>query len=209
MLAARRSARPAPCSPRPPKMLAGYTTAKWRPRKFLFNIGENQLAAFGAAAAIEGLRATGNFDNTAFLIAGGGLAGFIVFTIRVCFVSTIVSMNSGRSVASTYRDNFAWLLPHHVVLGMVAGGLAIAYGYMGVASILVLALPLLMSRYSMQQFVDRTRDNVLRLEKSEPRTRTSAARSWRASRLPRSPTTPSSCSCCTRRRKPGIRATGR
>jgi hypothetical protein len=148
------------------EMLSAYTISKWRPRKLLFNVGETQLAAFAAAAAIEGLRATGHFESSGFLIAGGGIAGFIVFTVGSSLVSTIVSMNSGRSVAATYRDNFAWLLPHHVVLGMVAGALAIAYGYMGLASILVLALPLLMSRYSMQQFVDRTRDNVLRLEKS-------------------------------------------
>ena len=77
-----------------------------------------------------------------------------------------MSVTSGQILRASYRENFGWLLPHYVVLGMVAGGLAVAYLELGIASILVLALPLLLSRYSMMQFVERTRDNVLRLERS-------------------------------------------
>jgi HD-GYP domain-containing protein (c-di-GMP phosphodiesterase class II) len=49
---------------------------------------------------------------------------------------------------------------------LAAGALAALYMHMGLAAILVFAIPLVLSRYAQKQVVDKTRDNVLRLERS-------------------------------------------
>ncbi|MBA4180663.1 MAG: hypothetical protein C0506_08765 [Anaerolinea sp.] len=116
--------------------------------------------------ALVGLDEVFAFGDPARALLWGAVGAGILFTIDAWAVSGIISLTSGRSLRASYRENFGWLLPHYVVLGLVVGGLAIVYDQLGVAAILVLALPLLLSRYSIEQVVERTRDNVLRLERS-------------------------------------------
>jgi hypothetical protein len=146
--------------------LSGYFVADRPKRKLLFNFGHHNIAALLASLALVSLRVPDNLDRPLEALGGGAFAGLIVFAVSAASVTLIISMTSGRSLRASYRENFGWLLPHYVVLGVVAGGLAMTYLHLGLAFILVLALPLLLSRYSMEQFVDRTRDNVLRLERS-------------------------------------------
>jgi hypothetical protein len=145
---------------------SGYFVPERPVRKLVFNFGHHNLAAFLAAGALSLLGAGDHLDEALPALGGGALAGAVLFGISASAVTLIISLTSGRSLRTSYRENFGWLLPHYLVLGVVAGGLAMTYYHVGVASILVLALPLLLSRYSMEQFVDRTRDNVVRLERS-------------------------------------------
>lgn len=149
--------------------LTGYISASRNPRKLIFNFGHHTLAAAVAGSVLLAMGVTGTHHGVqepfgAF--AGGVVGAAILFSIDGWSVSAIISLTSGRSVRTAYRENFAWLLPHYLVLGLVAGGLAVVYGQLGISAILVLALPLLLSRYSIAQFVERTRENVLRLERS-------------------------------------------
>jgi hypothetical protein len=149
--------------------MTGYVSASRNPRKLIFNFGHGTLAAAVAGWALLAMGVTGtNYDVKEPLGAfiGGVVGASILFLTGGWSVSAIISVTSGRSLRTAYRENFAWLLPHYVVLGLVAGGLAVVYGQLGISAILVLALPLLLSRYSIAQFVERTRENVLRLERS-------------------------------------------
>jgi hypothetical protein len=146
--------------------LSGYVARGQSPRKLAFNFGHQSLSAFlGGLFALQ-VGAVDHLGSAALPFVGGVGAAVILFAVDAGFVSAIISLTSRRPAWSCYRENFAWLLPHYAVLGLVAGGLAVTYTHVGIAAILVLALPLLLSRYSMAQFVDRTRDNVLRLERS-------------------------------------------
>ena len=146
--------------------LVTYLMSDRQPKKLVFNFGHLTFSAFLAGTAVVGLGGVLSFGDPVQPLLVGAAAAVILFAVDAWAVSQIISMTSGRSLRSAYRENFGWLLPHYVVLGLVAGGLAIAYHELGVAAVLVLALPLLLSRYSIEQFVERTRDNVLRLEKS-------------------------------------------
>ena len=143
-----------------------YFMSDRRPKKLIFNFGHNSLSAFVAGMVLVGLDGAVTFGDPERPLLWGAIGASVLFTIDAWAVSAIISLTSGRSVRASYRENFGWLFPHYVVLGLVAGGLAIVYHQLGVAAILVLALPLLMSRYSIEQFVERTRDNVFRLERS-------------------------------------------
>lgn len=152
--------------------MTGYFVASRNPRKLVFNFGHETLAAAITGWSLLALGLTGtNFDIARPMEAlVGGVAGAaILFSIDGWSVAGIISITSGRSVKKAYRENFAWLLPHYLVLGVVAGGLAVLYGELGVAAIFVLTLPLLLSRYSISQFVEKTRENVMRLERSNDR----------------------------------------
>lgn len=146
--------------------LVTYFMTDRRPKKLIFNFGHNSLSAFIAGTAVIALDHIVTWGSPGAPLLLGAIGATILFTIDAWAVSAIISLTSGRGIRASYRENFGWLLPHYIVLGLVAGGLAIVYGELGVAAILVLALPLLLSRYSIEQIVERTRDNVFRLERS-------------------------------------------
>ncbi len=149
--------------------MTGYFTANHSARKLVFNFGHTTTAAFLAGTALQAVGLTGTEASSAkpmWALAGGAGAALLLFSVQSCAVSGIIALTSGRSVVQSYRENFAWLLPHYLVLGLVAGGLAVIHGHFGIAAILVFALPLLLSRYSIAQFIERTRENVMRLERS-------------------------------------------
>ncbi len=149
--------------------MTGYAVASRNKRKLAFNFGHEVLAAFLAAVFLSSVDMTGAqhaIERPFWAFFGGVSGAAILFTVDAWSVSAIIALTSGRSLKASYRENFGWLLPHYLVLGVVGGGLAVVYGQLGIAAILVLALPLLLSRYSIAQFVDRTRENVMRLERS-------------------------------------------
>ncbi|MBI2766057.1 MAG: HD-GYP domain-containing protein [Chloroflexi bacterium] len=99
-------------------------------------------------------------------VASGAVVASIIWALTTVAVALIMSLTSGRPALNIHRENFVWMLPHYIALGGVAGGLATVYGKLGVVGVLVLSAPLVLSRYSMKQVVDKTREMVLRLEHS-------------------------------------------
>jgi hypothetical protein len=146
--------------------LSVYFLSERSRRKLAFNFGQHNLAAFTAAVltAASGLPLVR--DDVLVALGGGALAAFALFGMTSVAVSTAISLSSRRDFFSTYNSNFSWLFPHYMALGLVGGGIGLAYTRLGVAGVIVLSLPLLLSRYSIKQVLDKTRDNVLRLERS-------------------------------------------
>jgi len=147
-------------------LTGGFFFADRSLRKLMFNFGQQNLAGFCAAMGVAGLRAAGLEQGAIVFVVEGAVVGVIIFAVTTSAVASIVSLTSGRDFFSTHRAEFAWLLPHYAALGLVAGGLAAVYQRLGVPGVVVLAVPVVLSRYSIKQVVDKTRDNVLRLEKS-------------------------------------------
>ena len=147
--------------------LSMYVTSEQHERRrLLFNFGHLSTGAFAASMVLR-MSGAANAGNPALgLFLGGAVAAAILFGASSVAVSTVISVTTRRSFRSCYVESFAWLLPHYVVLGLVAGGIAVMYTQLGVASVFVLVLPILLSGYSTGQFVDRTRENVVRLEDS-------------------------------------------
>ncbi len=135
------------------------------PQKLAFNFGQQNLAVIAGVGAVRLLDSRLE-PGTTQMLADGALAALVLFLVTSVAVSLVMSFTGGRSLIATYRANFAWLLPHYVILGVVGAGLSVTYARLGVAGVAVLSLPLLVSRYSMKQMLDKTRDNVFRLERS-------------------------------------------
>lgn len=149
--------------------LAGFWVARANARRLGFNFGHNVLAAWCGGALLSALEIGGGESLRAgagWLIFGGVACATVLFTVDAWSVSAIISLTSGRGLRRCFGENFAWLFPHYVALGAVAGALGVVYGHLEIAGLLVLILPVLLSRYSISQFVERTRENVLRLERS-------------------------------------------
>lgn len=147
-------------------MVSQFAGGQRTPQKVLFNFGHHSLAAFLVAVLLRYTGVSANLGSPPVALAGGAMAGLGLFSVSAIAVSAIMLVSTGRSFRASYGESFAWLLPHYIVLGLVAGGIAILFEEVGIAAVVVLCLPILLSGYSMEQFVNRTRDNVVRLEES-------------------------------------------
>jgi len=134
--------------------------------KLAFNFGQHSLATFTATSLALALGGASVAENPAWALCAGVLVGLVIWGMSSVAVALIMGMTSGKPVVPIYRANFSWLFPHYAALGLVGGGLAVAYDRLGVAGLAILSVPLLLSRYSMKQVLDKTRENVLRLERS-------------------------------------------
>jgi hypothetical protein len=148
--------------------LIGYFRRERAPRKLAFNFGHETLAAFVAAMLVVGVQAAlGSYlPRSVLALVEGGLAALALFAVDGVAVAAIISLTAQRSFGTTFRGNIGWLFPYYGVLGLVAGGLAVIFNELGVAAVAVMVLPLVLARYSVTQFVERTRENVVRLERS-------------------------------------------
>ncbi len=146
--------------------LSAYWFTERSRTKLAFNFGLHNVGALAAAAALRVSGMHAGVDDVVGALGSGALAAAVLFTISSVTVSIVMTLSGDRSLRATYRANFAWLFPHFIALGLVGGGIALAYSRLGIAGVIVLSLPLLLSRYSIKQVLDKTRDNVLQLERS-------------------------------------------
>lgn len=149
--------------------IAGWATRDRQPRKLAFNFGHTVVAAFGAALAFLGIHHLADAGSVAAPLLdlfGGAIAAAVLYVVDGAAVTGIVALTARSHPGVWFRENLQWLLPHYLMLGVVAGGLAVIHQQLGLAALVVTVLPLLVARYSITQFVERTRENVVRLEKS-------------------------------------------
>lgn len=144
----------------------GYFFGERSVQKLAFNFGQQEVAV-GLGWAVAGLMGVGDGEaSAAAYVAGGAVVGALICGFTSVAVTAAMALTSRRSPFAIYRENFVWLWPHYGGLALVAGGLGFVYGHLAVAGLLVCISPLVLSRYSMKQVLDKTRDNVLSLERS-------------------------------------------
>ena len=64
-----------------------------------------------------------------------------------------------------WRRQFSWLLLHYLILCLMGAMLAVSYTALGLAGLIVFALPPFMMRYAQKQYVDQTTANMLELQR--------------------------------------------
>lgn len=132
-------------------------------RKLFFNFGQHNLAAFAGAGTlylIDPLPTPSGW----YLAYGAGI-GLVDLLISTMLVAVAVALSTGRRVTESMRA-FVWVVPHYVGLAIVGGGMAIAFAELGPFVTMLMGVPLVLTRYSMQQVVDRTREHLNSVERS-------------------------------------------
>lgn len=135
-------------------------------RKLAFNFGSHNVASLIAALLLLSVGPAWSLDRPLLEMTTGIVVGVLIFGLTSAAVATVVALSSGERPVAVYRRDFAPLVPHYGALGALGGGLAVAYDALGIAGVATLSIPLVLSRYSMKQVVDATRENVFRLERS-------------------------------------------
>jgi len=128
-------------------------TGKVPIRAVLFNRAQMALSAAAAGLAFARLGGTPGQvevlpDLWALLGAAGAYAAVNIFT-----VVTVMALTRRLSFWSVYSKDFRWLIPHYVALTPLGILIAVVYGELGLTGVLLLFVPLVVARYSLQLYV--------------------------------------------------------
>jgi putative nucleotidyltransferase with HDIG domain len=78
----------------------------------------------------------------------------------------VMSLSEGKRVLSIWRERFAWLWPHYVVFGALAGGIVLTEQAIGLYTLLVFGFPVISLLVAEKQYVERSRASVTELRRS-------------------------------------------
>ncbi|MDX6581519.1 MAG: hypothetical protein QOI10_703 [Solirubrobacterales bacterium] len=127
--------------------------------KWAFDFGALSLA--GAAAA--GVFALGPDTASGSLIVLGAVAGTVYYAVNSALLAIVMSLSESRSPLGVWRERLAWMTPHYVAFGLLAGTFAVAELEFGITALAVFGLPVLMLWIAEKQYLDRSRATVTEL----------------------------------------------
>jgi hypothetical protein len=140
--------------------LAGHA-GRGRPLyKLIFNVSVFVLAALAAAYAYRCVAALSPYDTRPVEAGAVIVAALAQFAVSSVLVSAIIAFSGDTSARRVWAEKFAWLIPHFVVLGFLAFLLTIAYRALSGYGLLGFTLPVVMTRFTMKQYVAHTERTV-------------------------------------------------
>jgi putative nucleotidyltransferase with HDIG domain len=100
-----------------------------------------------------------------------GLMTVVCFALNVMLVGVENTLRTGQELRAFWGKH-AWIAPNYLTLGVIGLALAAAYIALGIAGIMIFLAPALMMRLSMKLYVDKTKENVGKLEMQNDALRT-------------------------------------
>ena len=117
----------------------------------------------GAALAYDVFGETGPDTLRAGSFIGAGVATAVSFGLSVILVMISTRLRTGQSLVETWARN-NWVGVHYAAMGVLGLVLAAAYIALGVLGVLAFVTPAIMMRFATKQYVDKTEENVEKLE---------------------------------------------
>jgi diguanylate cyclase (GGDEF)-like protein/putative nucleotidyltransferase with HDIG domain len=141
--------------------------------KWAFDFGALSLAGAAAAATFDAFPGVG---VTAPLLAVAVLAGAVYYIVNSALLAVVMGLAEGRGPLSVWRERLAWMVPHYLVFGLVAGTFVITEDYLGLYSLAIFGLPVVTLWIAEKQYLDRSRANVTELREANDELKTANAR---------------------------------
>lgn len=149
----------------------GVSHHNWQPKRIAHGAALLTIY-YGAGAAVYTTIAdvgpsTFDWEMVPAVIA----ASAVSFSLNAVLVSIENSLRTGQSLRS-FWDKHSWLAPYFLTFGLTGLALTAAYLALGMAGVLAFVAPALMMRLAMKQYVDKTKENVAKLEMQNDALRT-------------------------------------
>ena len=130
--------------------------------KWTFDFGALSLAGTAAALVFN------LFPNVEQgpLLAVGALAGLAYYIVNSGLLAIVMGLAESRGPVGVWRERLAWMTPHYVAFGALAGLFAIAELDLGLYALAAFALPVLMLWIAEKQYLDRSRSTVTGLREA-------------------------------------------
>jgi diguanylate cyclase (GGDEF)-like protein len=127
-----------------------------------FDFGSLALAGAAAALVLD----ASDPATPAGVVAVMALAGMTYYAVNMLLVVGMLALTSGKSPAGIWVEQLAWLWPHYLAFGVLAGGFVATEQALGATVFAVFAVPLLIMWVAEKQYLERSRGSVAALRRS-------------------------------------------
>jgi diguanylate cyclase (GGDEF)-like protein/putative nucleotidyltransferase with HDIG domain len=146
--------------------IANFIKARSRLSRFIFNGGNFVIGNMLCSAIVVLIDQPITSLSMAWQAGLSITSAIIVYLSTTILVSGAIRADSGQPIETVWVERFRWLAPYFLVLGVVAFGLIFSYVFAGLLGVVVILIPLYMLRFSQKQYIDRTREIVGTLRKT-------------------------------------------
>jgi len=101
--------------------------------------------------------------SEAAMLAGGAAAGLASYLVNAALMLGLMCAGSRMRPLAVWREGWAWLWPHYLAFGLLAGGLVIAEEAIAGWGLVIFAMPIAMLWLGERQYLDRSRSSVVEL----------------------------------------------
>lgn len=134
--------------------------------RFIFNFGNQMLAGLLYTIPIMWIGTPFVDYPLVGQIALSLVSAGIVYVSTTILIAMAMSMTIGLSFKQVWREQFSWLAPYYITMGIIAYALIFSYKSAGFLGVVVILAPLLILRLSQKQYVDRTKAIVVELREN-------------------------------------------
>jgi putative nucleotidyltransferase with HDIG domain len=131
--------------------------------RFIFNLSNHLLAG----TLVVGLLAATGRDflvlPVIYQIGLSLLAAFILYFVTTWMIAFGMGLNLNQSAYQLWKEQFSWLAPYYLGIGLITYALIFGYRYDHVTGLLLMIIPMVLLRVSQKQYIDRTREVVAEL----------------------------------------------
>jgi putative nucleotidyltransferase with HDIG domain len=147
----------------PAVALAGAARKRTLDYKVVTNGARFVVIYFAAAVAYTTFGEVSPPKPDLGMALGAAAATAVEFSLSIALVIASAKLRTGQSFAEAW-DKSRWVGPHYAALGLVGLALTSAYISLGLFGVAAFVMPALMMRLAMKQYVDKTAENVLKLQ---------------------------------------------
>jgi putative nucleotidyltransferase with HDIG domain len=157
--------------PRPALLIATTTAVvAWsagptRIHQLLFNIGTLSLASLAAAGAFATAEHVAGSGQTVLYVAGV-IAGAAYFAVNTGLLAGAVAIEGHEPWWRSWHERFAWLTAHYLFYGFIGAMIAFLYDSVGIAGLLVFALPLWLQRSTQEAYIKHAQRSASKLRRA-------------------------------------------
>ncbi len=135
--------------------------------KVAFNEGALLLAGAAYVGTFEAFSTGYRVSDWPDLLGPALLGGALNYAINSGLVAFAIGLEVGRHPVTVWRDKFRWLLPHYVILAVLAVILASAYDSWDLPGVAILLVPLAMAWLAIKQYADRASESGPGLQRAK------------------------------------------
>jgi diguanylate cyclase (GGDEF)-like protein/putative nucleotidyltransferase with HDIG domain len=131
--------------------------------RFVFNLSNHVLSGvlvFGSVLL------TGDSFLTLPIVNQIGISlvsAAILYLATTWMIALGMGLSLNQPASQIWKEQFSWLAPYYLGIGLITYALIFGYGHHHVIGLLIMAVPMVLLRFSQKQYLDRTREVVTEL----------------------------------------------
>ena len=127
--------------------------------KWGFDLGALSVAGAAAAGTFGAFSGVGE----GALLGVAVLAGAVYYVVNSSLLAIVMGIAEGRGPISVWSERLAWMTPHYLIFGLLAGSFVVAEAHLGAYTFAIFGIPIVTLWIAEKQYLDRSRANVAEL----------------------------------------------